>query len=230
LLNAECQNYTISDCVWIARIYINLPLSLSTKRHTIHTCPYQHHTFWDPLCQESGHLKTIPFGCRAHVYDHLLHLKKSSSRAIRGIFVADMQKTFWVYPLMKSAIVYSIHVKCDVNSNMSNSFQAEGEIHFLHDSLRSTFQRSILDDTILQPGSTHVLPTTSSTDIPDVIPCFAACSNNTTSSSSQILLITLGNTIPFPSDVCNAEPGTRSDPGGVTENEEAKPSGVYALL
>ena len=49
---------------------------------------------------------------------------------------------------------------------MSDSFQAEGEIQFLYDSLKSTFQKSTLDNTILESAPS----TTSSEDIPNAIP------------------------------------------------------------
>ena len=68
--------------------------------------------------------------------------------------------------MKKRSIVCSIHVKCDVNSNMSDSFQAEGEIQFLYDSLKSTFQKSTSDNTTLKSAPS----TTSSEDTPDAIP------------------------------------------------------------
>jgi hypothetical protein len=48
---------------------------------------------------------------------------------------------------------------------MSDTFQAEGEIQFLYDSLKSTFQKSTSDNTILESERS----TTSSEDIPDAI-------------------------------------------------------------
>ena len=164
--DAECQNRTIFDCVRTILIDAGLPLFLwaeavnyiiyTKNRHVTraltNTTPFEVRYKKKPDIS-----KLYPFGCKAYVYDHSPKRKKLSPRAFEGVLVgyAETQKAFRVYIPKKRSIVCSIHVKCDVNSNMSDSFQAEGEIQFLYDSLKSTFQKSTSDNTTSCPTSAY---------------------------------------------------------------------------
>ena len=77
-------------------------------------------------------------------------------RAYEGIFIgyADTQKAYWIYIPKKRTVICTVHVCFNVNTNMANSFQAEGKIQFQYNSLKSSFQElddSYDNDTILEP-------------------------------------------------------------------------------
>ena len=270
---AERQNRTIFDRVRTILIDANLPLFLwaaavayivyTKNRHATraltNTTPYEVRYGSKPDIS-----KLYPFGCKAYVYDHSPKRKKLSPRAFEGIFIgyAETQKAYRVYLPKKRTTICSIHVKCDVNSNMSNSFQAEGEIQFVYDSLKSTFQKSSQDlslNDILEsaPSTSNPISKTNSSapSAPELPPAPpeqpARCPRQPRplppprEPSTRIVKPTAktidnpemkslmkgtrphqANTVPFPSgpEDTEVEPETSSDPGGVTEEENANPS------
>ena len=172
--DAERQNRTIFDRVRIILIVAGLPLSLyaeavnyiiyTKNRHSTsaltNTTPYE-------VCfdKKPDISRLRPFGCKAYVYDHSPNRKKLSPRAYEGIFVgyADTQKAYRIYIPKKRTVICTVHVRFDVNTNMANSFQAEGEIQFQYNSLKSSFQE--LDDSYDNDTTLEPTPLIASSDI-----------------------------------------------------------------
>ena len=96
---------------------------------------------------------------------------------------------------------------------MRNSFQAEGEIQSLYDSLKLTFLMSNLDST---SGDT-ILEST-----PPPIPISYAL-------DAILPAPIIPPSAPSEKPARNAKPGTSSDPGGVTGSEQAELSDLPAL-
>src|ERR1700728_1166773 len=149
--DAERQNRSIFDCVRTVLIDAGLPLFLfaeavnyivytknrnSTSALT-NTTPYEVRFNKKPDISQ-----LCPFGCKAHVYDHSPNHKKLSPCAFEGIFVgyADSQKAYRIYIPEKRTVICSVHIHFDINTNMGTRFEAEGEIQFQYNSLKSTFQ------------------------------------------------------------------------------------------
>ena len=66
--------------------------------------------------------------------------------------------------MKKRTVICSVHIKFDVNTNMGDSFQAEGEIQFQYNSLKSSFQEFIpehstsLEPALSDPSSDNIIP------------------------------------------------------------------------
>ena len=121
--------------------------------------------------------RLCPFSCKAYVYNHSPKHKKLSPRAYEGIFIgyADTQKAYRIYIPNKRTVICTVHVRFDVNTNMANSFQAEGKIQFQYNSLKSSFQElddSYDNDTTLEPtpliASSDIIPEPALASVPNV--------------------------------------------------------------
>src|ERR1700734_954742 len=88
--------------------------------------------------------------------------KKLLPRAFEGFFVGytDTQKACQIYIPSKKKIIFSIHIKVDVNTNMGASFKAEGKYQFQYNSLKSSFQEFKPE----QSSSLEPIPSTTSSD------------------------------------------------------------------
>jgi len=170
--DAERQNRSIFDRVRTVLIDAGLPLSLFAEavnyivytKNRNSTSALTNTTPYEVRFNKKPDISRLrPFGCKAYVYDHSPKRKKLSPRAFEGVFVgyADSQKAYRIYIPKKRTIVCSVHVRFDVNTNMGTSFQAEGEIQFQYNSLKSTFQE-FTPERSSSPDS--ILPTTSSDD------------------------------------------------------------------
>src|SRR5882762_7025419 len=125
-----------------------------------------------------------------------------------------MQKAYRIYIPEKRAVICSVHVRFDENTNMGDKFQAEGEIQFKYNSLKSSFQEFKPDD----PSSDTILdsapPTTSSDDIdPDTEPSTRNIKSTDRGNSSRFQKAK-PNSVPFPTGEpnvsANADVGTNS--------------------
>ena len=180
--DAERQNRTIFDRVRTILIDAGLPLFLfaeavnyivyTKNRHSTqaltNTTPYEVRHNKKPDIS-----KLHPFGCKAYVYIHPKKRNKLSPRAIEGIFVgyADTQKAYRIYIPEKRTVICSVHVRFDENTNMGDKFQAEGEIQFKYNSLKSSFQEFKPDVSSSDTTLDSAPSTTSSDDTnPDPAP------------------------------------------------------------
>src|SRR5882762_7004511 len=180
--DAKRQNRTIFDRVRTILIDAGLPLFLfaeavnyivyTKNRHSTqaltNTTPYEVRHNKKPDIS-----KLRPFGCKAYVYIHPKKRNKLSPRAIEGIFVgyADTQKAYRIYIPEKRTVICSVHVRFDENTNMGDKFQAEGEIQFKYNSLKSSFQEFKPDVSSSDTTLDSAPSTTSSDDTnPDPAP------------------------------------------------------------
>src|SRR6202521_650990 len=180
--DAERQNRTIFDRVCTVLIDAGLPLFLFAEavNYIVHTknrnstSALTNTTPYEVQFNKKPDISRLrPFGCKAYVYDHSPNRKKLSPRAFEGIFVgyADSQKAYRIYIPEKRTVICSVHVRFDENTNMGDKFQAEGEIQFKYNSLKSSFQEFKPDVSSSDTTLDSAPSTTSSDDInPDPAP------------------------------------------------------------
>src|SRR5882762_8726277 len=168
--DAEHQNRSIFDRIRTVLIDAGLPLSMFAEavnyivytKNRNSTSALTNTTPYEVQFNKKPDISRLhPFGCKAYVCIHPKKRKKLSPQAIKGIFVgyADTQKAYRIYIPEKRAVICSVHVRFDVNTNMGDKFQAEGEIQFKYNSLKSLFQEFKPDD----PSSDTTLDSAPST-------------------------------------------------------------------
>ena len=146
--------------VFIAEVVNYITYTKNRHSTSTLTTPYEVHFNKKP---DISRLR--PSGCKVYVYDHSPKRKKLSPHAYEGIFVgyADTQKAYLIYIPKKRTVICTVHVCFDVNTNMANSFQAEGEIQFQYNSSKSSFQG--LDDFYDNDTTLEPTPPIASSDI-----------------------------------------------------------------